>query len=780
MEVLAKDAPVDNPESLSQHVRECINVANRIIPSLPLPASERQRLLDDVILALALHDVGKAATGFQDMLLKKRKDWGGRRHEILSASFASGIPSVSEAVIFSILTHHKSIPNLFVQSERKALNRETIPLGEYEQYAPWRNMKKEWYDNYASFRESWVQICELIGRNDLVDSKSLPGLRLDEAWLSRDEGPNGQIRTKPYDERRYFSLLRGLVMACDHMASGHYAPVLRTDGILEAGKAQVIARIQSTLTAFQASMEATKGSVLLRAPTGSGKTEAALLWAASNGDRYSRLYYVLPNIASINAMFQRLAKVYPKESVGLLHSRAREAIYRSLERGDDLESKLHDQRTSNMIYSLSHSIWYPVRVCTPHQVLRFSLRGHGWENMLAEFPNSTFVFDEIHAYEPRLVGQILATARLVSKWNAKCAFLSATMPSFLIHLIRNSLTDVVPNGETTLRFITPGPNSDSGILSRKRHYLVLDDGTLLDAVPQIINDMEKGLKVLVVCNTVRASQLVYAKVRQELRKGDSDNVDRLVLLIHSRFTREDRYDKEQVIMSDEKPKILIATQVVEVSLDISYDVGYFEPGPIDAIIQRMGRVNRSGKNAPAPIHVMNDEISKVSVYRNRERIQATLEELRRIAATNAPASEGDMVDVADHVYKEGFDSREKYDFESGLTNLELSSFESHVMAGASEDWKEEILSDSTGFDALPESLLQSYQSRLAKKLTIEAYGLLVPIHYWDLSRHDSYLLDYVRVVNWKYSRSIGLTTDAEDTVGDDLYDAIPSAPPNVL
>ena len=58
-----------------------------------------------------------------------------------------------------------------------------------------------------------------------------------------------------------------------------------------------------------------------------------------------------------------------------------------------------------MVNSLTREMWFPIRVCdTPHQILRYSLQGKGWELMLSEFPNACFIFDEIHAYEPRIIG----------------------------------------------------------------------------------------------------------------------------------------------------------------------------------------------------------------------------------------------------------------------------------------------------------------------------------------------------------------------------------------
>jgi CRISPR-associated endonuclease/helicase Cas3 len=74
------------------------------------------------------------------------------------------------------------------------------------------------------------------------------------------------------------------------------------------------------------------------------------------------------------------------------------------------------------------------------------------------------------------------------------------------------------------------------------------------------------------------------------------------MLLHARFTLRDRKNKEEKVDQAEPGAILIATQIVEVSLDISYDVLITEIAPVDALVQRMGRVNRRGEQTiPAPV-----------------------------------------------------------------------------------------------------------------------------------------------------------------------------------
>ncbi|MBZ9728750.1 CRISPR-associated helicase Cas3' [Salegentibacter sp. JZCK2] len=131
---------------------------------------------------------------------------------------------------------------------------------------------------------------------------------------------------------------------------------------------------------------------------------------------------------------------------------------------------------------------------------------------------------------------------------------------------------------------------------------------------------------------------------------------------HSRFIKKDRFKKEEEIFKlDKKNKggILIATQVVEVSLDIDFDILFTENAPIDAIIQRAGRVNRKRQKSETKVIIFQHfEISE-KIYDTGNILHDTYEEFKKVNAQRL--SEKKLNELVDMVYQDlDIESNEKY------------------------------------------------------------------------------------------------------------------------
>ena len=89
------------------------------------------------------------------------------------------------------------------------------------------------------------------------------------------------------------------------------------------------------------------------------------------------------------------------------------------------------------------------------------------------------------------------------------------------------------------------------------------------------------------------------------------------MLFHSRFIEQDRQKRENRIVEGNKETegfVAVVTQIVEVSLDIDYDVMFTQVAPVDALVQRFGRVNRKGQKGLVPIYVFEPDEGSTKVY----------------------------------------------------------------------------------------------------------------------------------------------------------------------
>jgi len=717
--VIAKDSG----ESLYDHLVNTARAAKIIYGNLPLAVQERIDQ-NDLLKAALFHDLGKTTVSFQNALKIKGRS-PDYRHEILSAAIARAY-SLPDSAIFAILTHHKPVDA--IEDHYQETGTQT------SQPFFWKKLVAELNDCWGSFDSDWEKICKKYG----IMKLDLKSLALSETfwkiWVTNGE-------KQGFSDKLIYSTLRGILMSSDHIASGHNFNV---------PSSSPVPKINLTLRGFQVKSKESIGDMILRAPTGSGKTEAALLWANSNHEQNGRIFYVLPTITSINAMYKRLSEIYGEGNVGFRHSHIQQTLY----------DVLNDEKKALNLSSLMKELYYPVKISTPHQLLRFSLMGKGWETMLSEIQGSLIIFDEIHTYEPKIVGLTLATVKLLKEFGAKFAIASATIPLFLQKKIIDALPDI--------KMIKPDPgnSTDAEILNKKRHIFSIKDGSVLENINEILDITEReGGGTLVVCNSVSGAQEIYEKLKY-IKAERYSGV--FIKVLHSRYTFEDRKAKETDLERDNKenfktPVIWVATQAVEVSLNVSFNRGYFEPAPMDALIQRSGRINRYGKLDPASIAVFRNEMRERSVYSK----SLTSRSVDEISKMHNPVSEDDLISALDQVYKNGYPVEDEEDFSAGLNYSGIKDFKSVMCPGSYKEWTDQIIeqTDRT-VNVLPNSMYERYKKSAN---WIEKWNCLIPLQ----SRQLAWLIRENRIckngVIWMikahYDADVGLKIGMDDEVG---------------
>ena len=709
-------AKSDGTTTLELHTRHVITAGENLLDNLPFNEEDRQYWKRKLFRCAVLHDLGKIHSEFQRRL-EGAKDVT-IRHEVISLWFCENFLGLPQDELFAIATHHKGVMRNDGSNrlDMDALKSHMQAHFESDSHLLHKATVIEWLKLFKVDLEVFEK-----GIQTQISSDSIKLLHHKYQYKIMDDA----------QKRKGLSLMRALLIAADHIGSARlekhipaYKQIRKIDFQPKDNEGNYV-----TFRNFQQLLQYMHTDVILHAPTGSGKTEAALSWVLANQQQHTRLFYLLPYTASINAMVKRLQQVYGDERVTALHSKTLDFFYEQLSE-ETSNSEMPDYgemaQAAKAKRMLSAELFYPVKVATLHQVLKTSLKGKGWELSLYDYKDALFIIDEFHTYNALLTGLLLASIKLFRRlFNAKFCFMSATIPEFMLN---NIIKEVFDGDQSKLIRPNPDMDSDRAILDRKRHILYCQTDTAIDdKIPLIKEYLETDKSVLIVVNNVKTAQKLFTDI-------DFENRDKIALL-HSGFHKKGRNEIERRITHEEKekrPQLLIATQAVEVSLDIDFDVAFIENAPIDALIQRLGRVNRTGKKALAPIYLFENIIGNTKFFYDEEVLKDTWQYLS--ALDQQELSENDLVKVCNQVYKNGYNENQQKDFEQGLRNNTIQNFETDWIAGDWDNWIESALEkNNQKIEILCHNLIDEFEALKSERRYIEANQLLVPVYFYELT-----------------------------------------------
>jgi CRISPR-associated endonuclease/helicase Cas3 len=703
--------------SLEQHIQDLLDVSLNF--KLAFPVLEEYfndtDFWDFLKKAILFHDVGKATKGFQALM--EHNESYKFRHEVMSALVAQNYTN-NELIINAILSHHKNFEKL------KEL------LNEYEnnkKYNQDRWIDKEFEELNAEWIQQFLSIQKFEKKHLLVNDI---GSNI-QKWTSR------RARKKISELEKFQNIfLSASLSICDHNASAG----IKNIPIIEQENFTFLHNKKYEPYAHQERSWQTEGNALLIAPTGQGKTESSLGWLQNQlKKRQGRAFYILPFTASINAMTKRVSSVEngfgDEELVGLLHGKAKFFI-------DEYYEKKDGQSLKDLI-DINKKIVKPFKVVTPFQILKWAFGVKGFEKGFTELAGSYLIFDEIHIYDKKLFRRILFFIEwLIDKLEVKVFIMTATMPTFMqnhIKQILNIKNEIRPLKEDVEKI--------------KRHKIKLLDSSIEEQIDFIQTKINDGKTVLVVCNSVAKAQEMYRAIKCENKT-----------LLHSGFNGKDRTQKEKEVQSKNKPQLLVGTQAIEVSLDIDYDLIVTEPAPLDALLQRFGRVYREKKrllqeNDEANCYITTTIENVHKIIYDNTLIKNTLKVLENIQ--NIVINEDIVQGLLDDIY-------EPFEFNNdGLREQFRGYLDNLYPFNVYEESEEEFFEQFDGVEVLPIELFDEFNEYVEDQQYIEAEKLFVSIskNKYVTNKH---LITFADINNYKkvfpliglqYSSKLGLLNE---------------------
>lgn len=390
-------------------------------------------------------------------------------------------------------------------------------------------------------------------------------------------------------------------------------------------------------------------SLIVRAPTGAGKSEMVLIpFIFEVNERLpSQLIYSLPNRTLVESLGNR-AKRYAS------FKKLRVAVHH----GKRVESQLFEEDIIITTIDQAAGAYLSVPLSMPKK----------WGNIfVGGVASSMLVFDEVHTLHPEK-GLLTSVAMSIdsSKLGFPFVMMSATLPESFMEKVK----DMTEKKRGKVHIINV--DDENEITSRKTRRVYLDSTPLYSKTPltaeEVLRHLEDSKNLLIVVNTVSKAQKLYLDLK--------DKVDVPLVLLHSRFLEEDRQAKERAVLElfgkKQGEGILIATQVVEVGMDISSSKLLTEISPIDSLIQRAGRVARWGGDGEVILYDVERTQGNAYAPYTRDLVESTIEALNGIEMLDWQTE----INLVDKVLSKSFENYlDPYKFYERLGGLVRAVYE---------------------------------------------------------------------------------------------------------
>ena len=566
--ILAKPSGI----TLEQHISDVIQEAMMICDNFPATCEKYQKIVGKdfrkrLEISALYHDIGKKDIKWQTACQADYVDYCQWRRKHSEAT-------ARESVDFLFYEGGKYIRKCGVRHELISVSKtmQHVPMSVSVAIASHHSKLG------MSFKERWIQEghkdiwnkIECIA-NEVIESEDLE-----------------YIAARAYE----YDGVRGLLQWADHRASA------KEDG-------EALPKITAFNYVFPFSEKKgiqklveehwKENLLLVRAPTGAGKTDASLLWALKQfeNNRADRLIIAMPTRFTSNALAVNVSKTL--SSTGLYHSSAWFAKYNNkVENG-----------TNSLSYALkeldmARLLETPITVCTiDHLLMSLTLTREDHHLCNFNMANSCLVIDEADFYDDFTQANIHFLLKILNYWHVPVLIMSASLPE-----------SAIKSYEKTGYHVTKILEEKSDY-NRTRFFIekIFDYGVLSDLDKVIGKAIERGNAIFYM-NTVDSAVKLYRYIIKKIEVSENKIP---ILIYHSRFTELDKLKKEDKLLSalgkdawehGRAKGIAILTQIGEMSINISADIMVSEVCPIDRLIQRVGRLCRFDVEKKGQLYVI--------------------------------------------------------------------------------------------------------------------------------------------------------------------------------
>ena len=546
--VLAKT----NGITIKEHTRHVVEQARTWLDAFPFLEEKYEvqtgdALRPQLLHAAEVHDQGKRHPTWQNACRKDAKEGGGRH--LMTANLRHELASIDWA----------------------AKHGETLTLPEKAAIAAHHGKlayrhKHRWYDDAnGQFEPYWKEFYGEAKRWSIDPPDTLTNMALNERF--RIAGVRALLRLA--DTRASIREKGKWVPSPETLQFAYTFPYDGPRGVQEVVK-----------EGWDEPM------MILRAPTGSGKTDASLLWARHQIDagRADRCVIAMPTRFTSNSL-----SIDVNENVsetGLYHSSAWYARYKG-----DVEVSEEAKHRAREMHRMARLLVTPVTVCTiDHLCIALTGTREDHHSTFYHLCNSCVVIDEADFYDPFVQGNLRMLLRVLRHFDVPVLVMSATVPDAAkaFYGIDKLAEDTSDLDRTRCTIKDAGEAETLG-----------DIGNVLDSI--VTADVPTAI---VYANTVKRALAYYDWFRERNIKP---------ILYHSRFTEPDKKEKEGKLikalgqrawMKGTAGGVAVLTQIGEMSLNISAPVMVSDLCPYDRLAQRAGRLGRFAGMGVGTLHVV--------------------------------------------------------------------------------------------------------------------------------------------------------------------------------